>query len=226
MELVIWLDGAGVILGTLVGCLMKRYLSDRLRESMNLALAAVSVAIGVQLTGKAAHMPAAVIALLLGGVLGHFLRIDHRLRMITRLLPSPGSGDHDISQVLLVAFSLYCISTAGVIGALELGFAGDDTVLMTKALMDFSASIFFAAESGITLALISIPLVLILQILYALSGCLMPYITPEMIGDFSACGGMIQYLNAIRIARIKDPPVADFMPALVLVFVISHLWPA
>ena len=45
-----------------------------------------------------------------------------------------------------------------------------------------------------------------------------------MIGDFSACGGMIQFLNALRMAKIKNPPVADYMPALALVFFISAWW--
>jgi len=45
-----------------------------------------------------------------------------------------------------------------------------------------------------------------------------------MIGDFSACGGLIQLLNALRIAKLKNPPVADFIPALVLVFFISMFW--
>ena len=46
----------------------------------------------------------------------------------------------------------------------------------------------------------------------------------EMIGDFSACGGLIQLLNALRIAKLKNPPVADYIPSLVLVFFISMLW--
>lgn len=49
-------------------------------------------------------------------------------------------------------------------------------------------------------------------------------LTAEMIGDFSACGGLIQLLNALRIAKLKNPPVADYIPSLVLVFFISMFW--
>ena len=90
--------------------------------------------------------------------------------------------------------------------------------------MDCVASIFFAGSSGFILSVISVPLAMILMAFYWLSGILMPLLTPEMIGDFSACGGLIQLLNAMRIAKIKNPPVADFMPALVLVFFISMFW--
>lgn len=221
---VIFLDSAGVVLGAIIGCAMKRHISGELRESMNLALAAISVAIGVSLTGKAVHMSAAVLALLAGGVVGHALGIDKRLSNLSALLPDTGGSD--TAQTLLVAFSLYCLSTTGVIGALTLGFSGDSTVLMTKAIMDCVASVFFAAGSGIVLSVIGLPLAGILLLLYSLSGALMPHITADMIGDFSACGGMIQFLNAVRIAKIKNPPVADFMPSLVLVFFVSAFWAA
>ena len=222
MPAVILLDAAGVIAGAVLGCLLKKHISKELNESMNLALAAVSAAIGVSLLGQAVHMPAAVLALLIGGVLGHIAGIDRRLSRIAKLLPDTGGSE--TAQTLLVAFSLYCISTTGVIGALNLGFQGDAAVLTTKAIMDFSATIFFAAGSGLILAVISLPLVFMLFLYYGLSNVLMPCLTPEMIGDFSACGGMIQLLNALRIAKIKNPPVADYMPALVLVFFISAWW--
>lgn len=221
MPLVILLDVAGVIVGTAAGCVLKKYISASLKESMNLALAAVLVAIGVQLVGKAAHMSAAVLALLAGGLIGHIIGIDEKLSNLSGRFPS--AGESDAAQTLLVAFTLYCLSTSGVIGALSLGFEGDTTVLMTKAIMDFVASVFFAAESGMVLAAISVPLGVILLALYGFSGLLMPHLTPEMIGDFSACGGLIQFLNALRLTKLKNPPVADFMPALILVFFFSVL---
>ena len=75
MPAVILLDAAGVIAGAVLGCLLKKHISKELNESMNLALAAVSAAIGVSLLGQAVHMPAAVLALLIGGVLGHIAGI-------------------------------------------------------------------------------------------------------------------------------------------------------
>lgn len=221
MPLVILLDVAGVIVGTAAGCVLKKYISASLKESMNLALTAVLVAIGVQLVGKAAHMSAAVLALLAGGLIGHIIGIDEKLSNLSGRFPS--AGESDAAQTLLVAFTLYCLSTSGVIGALSLGFEGDTTVLMTKAIMDFVASVFFAAESGMVLAAISVPLGMILLALYGFSGLLMPHLTPEMIGDFSACGGLIQFLNALRLTKLKNPPVADFIPALILVFFFSVL---
>lgn len=222
MPVIIVADMSGVVLGTVVGCLVKKRISVSLRESMDLALAAISCAIGIQLVGKSVHMAAAVLALLLGGILGHLLKIDQQLSALSKRLP--GASDGEAAQTLLVAFTLYCLSTTGIIGALSLGFEGDSSVLATKAIMDFIASVFFAASSGGVLAVICLPLGLILWLFYQLSGILMPHLTVDMIGDFSACGGLIQLLNAMRIAKLKNPPVADYMPALLLIFFISAAW--
>lgn len=222
MPFIIILNVVGIILGTLLGCILKKHISKELNNSMILGLAVISAAIGVILIQKAVNMSAAVIAFLLGGTIGHLLGIDKKLSNITKYLPE--SGGKETAETLLIAFTLYCISTTGIIGALLLGFEGDTTVLTTKAIMDFTASIFFAMNSGWILSLISIPLLMILFLFYNISGYIMPYLTPEMIGDFSACGGLIQLLNGIRIAKLKNPPVADFMPALMLVFFTSWFW--
>lgn len=208
-----------VVLGTAIGCVLRHHISNVLKENIMLYFSIVSASIGILLLNKAVNLSAATLAFLVGGMFGHLLGLDRRLSGLTRLLPGDGAG-----STLLIAFTLYCVSTPGILGALSLGFEGDPTVLITKAIMDFLASIFFASTSGWVLSLIGLPLAVILLGLYGLSGVMMPHLTPAMIGDFSACGGMIQLLNALRITKLKDPPVSDFIPSLILVFPISWLW--
>ena len=44
--------------------------------------------------------------------------------------------------------------------------------------------------------------------------------------DFSACGGLIMLATGFRICGIKQFPVADMIPALVLVMPFSWAWTA
>lgn len=49
--------------------------------------------------------------------------------------------------------------------------------------------------------------------------------TPGMIADFTSCGGMmIMLATGFRISGIKAFPVANMIPALILVIPLSHLW--
>ena len=45
-----------------------------------------------------------------------------------------------------------------------------------------------------------------------------------MIGDFKACGGFLLIATGFRIAKIENFPVADMIPAMVLVMPMSALW--
>ena len=51
-----------------------------------------------------------------------------------------------------------------------------------------------------------------------------PLTTPTMIGDFKACGGFLLIATGCRIAKMQDFPVADMIPAMVLVMPLSALW--
>ena len=222
-HLVLGCNVLAVLLGTAVGCLLRKHISSKLQENSMIYFAAISAALGVQMLGRVHQMTAAVLAFLLGGLLGHILRLDQQVGAWAGKCQSGGRSD--ATHGILVAFTLFCVSTAGILGALELGFSGATTLLTTKAVMDFLSALFFAASCGWTLAVISVPLGAILAIFYLLSTLIAPYLTDAVIGNFSACGGLIQLVNALRIAKLKDPPVLDLIPALVLVIPITWFWP-
>lgn len=51
-----------------------------------------------------------------------------------------------------------------------------------------------------------------------------PLTTPDMIDDFKACGGILMLATGFRMAKIKEFPVADMIPAMILVMPVSWLW--
>jgi len=57
-----------------------------------------------------------------------------------------------------------------------------------------------------------------------LARLLFPLTTPTMINDFKACGGVILLATGFRIMKVKDFPIADMIPAMILIWPISWLW--
>ncbi len=45
-----------------------------------------------------------------------------------------------------------------------------------------------------------------------------------MINDFKACGGFVLLATGLRIARIREFPIADMIPAMILVMPVSAIW--
>ena len=103
---------------------------------------------------------------------------------------------------------------------------GNITILLSKSVLDLFTAMIFACSLGPITSLIAVPQLIIFVVLYLLAGTIFPLTTPEMIGDFKACGGFILLATGLRIAKIKEFPIADMIPAMIIVMPISYIWTA
>ncbi|MCI8335950.1 MAG: DUF554 domain-containing protein [Peptococcaceae bacterium] len=213
---------SAIVLGTIIGCLLRKYISRDLQDNSMVYFAIVTAVLSIRLIDRIDNFSAVVTAFLLGGVVGHILKIDRRLQSLSGKIPAKENNNNAL--LLVAAFTAFCISTSGILGAMDLAFSGSKELLITKAIMDALAAVFFAAGCGWSLLAITLPLAMVLFGFYGLAGVLMPIMTPALIGDFSGCGGMILLLSTLRLAKIKEVPVTDLIPALALVIPISYLW--
>lgn len=56
------------------------------------------------------------------------------------------------------------------------------------------------------------------------AGAIYPFCTLTMINDFKACGGVLLLATGFRMIKVKEFPIADMIPAMLLVMPVSHLW--
>ena len=77
-----FINGAAIILGALGGALIAHRMPERLRIGMPLAFGVSSMAMGVVLIARVAHMPVMVIATVLGALIGELIRIEDGLALV------------------------------------------------------------------------------------------------------------------------------------------------
>ena len=82
----------------------------------------------------------------------------------------------------------------------------------------------FACSLGAVTSLIALPQLAVFLLLFFAAKAIVPLTTPAMIADFKACGGFLLVATGCRIAKIQDFPVADMIPAMILVMPLSALW--
>ena len=104
------------------------------------------------------------------------------------------------------------------------GMTGNYQLLLIKSILDFFTAMIFALSLGPSVALITIPQLLIQTSLFLLARLIMPYMDDISYGDFSACAGIILLAVGFRMARIKNFPVVNFIPSLFLILPLSYLW--
>ncbi len=119
---------------------------------------------------------------------------------------------------------LFCASGTGIFGALTEGMTGDPTILLTKSILDFFTAAIFASTLGYIITAIFIPQLIIFVILFFAATFIMTLISPSMIADFTACGGIIMLATGFRLCGIRHFPTANMLPSLLLVMPFSTAW--
>ena len=108
----ILIDCCCVLLGTNLGSLLKDRVPQSIKEPMNVIFGLAAIAIGITSIIKLQTLPAVILALILGGLIGELLGLDGKVRRlfqsaIERLhFRMPGDRDAYMQFYLIVAVTL------------------------------------------------------------------------------------------------------------------------
>ena len=210
-------------LGAVLGVVLGARLPDSLKKSLNNILGIAAIAMGIVLILKVKNLSAVVLTLVIGGILGELLMLDDRIRrlvtgVVHKLMNGAAADEQFLAQVSAVVI-LFCCGGTGWYGALNEGLTGDGSILITKSILDFVTACIFGSILGKIVPTLCIP--------QAVSGAVQSFITPDLIADFSATGGIITLCAGLSLAGIKkDMKVLNLLPSLILIFLISSGWTA
>ena len=101
---------------------------------------------------------------------------------------------------------------------------GDHSILLAKTILDLPTALIFACVLGFVTCVIAIPQYIVFMLLFLLAGMIYPFCTETMSCDFKACGGVLLVATGFRMMKVKEVPVADMIPAMILAMPLSHLW--
>ena len=228
-------DVLSVVIGGIFGALIGQRLSAKFAEDMNLVFGLCAIGMGIKSIFLMENMPAVILAITLGSILGLTCKLGVIIRKgaeqlqkpIVKLLgPSGGSRmeKDEYMSLIVTMIVLFCASGTGIYGCLDAGMTGNCTILLSKTVLDLFTAMVFACNAGLVVSVVALPQLLVFLILFALAHLIVPLTTPGMIADFKACGGFLLVATGLRIAKIKELPLADMLPAMVLVMPFSQLW--
>lgn len=242
---------ATIVIGSLLGMAVGHRLPDRTRWVVTdclglttLLMAGLSAyqVTAVSLTsavGLGAPVLIVLGSLLIGGVTGSLLRIEGRLEGLAgviqaRLARRPklvgaqeaGQGREARERFIegwLSASLLFCVGPLTILGSLSDGLGRGIDQLTLKAVLDGFAALAFASSFGIGVLLSALS-VAVVQGLLTLLGVLLGSILPEAhIAALTATGGLLLVGISLRLLRIREIPVGDLLPALIVAPLLTQL---
>jgi uncharacterized protein len=225
---------ATVLAGATIGVLLGNRLPVRTRDVVTDSLGLVTLLIAgtsavavldpalAREVGTSAPMLVVLGSLLVGGIAGSLLRLEARVESFGGWLQRRLSGEagsverHRFIEGFVTASLLFCTGPLTILGSLNDGLGNGADQLYLKAVLDGFAAIAFAASFGWGVAASAVTVVAIqgsLTVVGALLGDVLP---DAHLAALTAVGGLLLVGVALRLLRIREIPVADLLPALVV----------
>lgn len=203
-----------IILGSIIGIFLKDRFKENYKDIIMNGIGLSVLVIGISGAIKTENMLLVVISLVVGSIIGEWLKIENKLQNIGNIIESKvGAGTSNISNGFVTASLIYCVGAMAIVGALESGLTGNNQTLFIKSILDGVTSIIFASTLGIGVAFSSLS-VLVYQGLITLTANTMKiFLTEGVITEMSAVGGILIMGIGINLLGLKKIKIGNMLPS-------------
>jgi uncharacterized protein len=223
-----WINVLTILSGTGVGLLLRDRLPIAMQQVITQAVGLMTLVIGIGMVQSLFELEAgpidgvilALLALVLGGLLGEWWQIEKRLVAVGDALKRRFRGGGRFTEGFVAASLLFVIGPMAILGSLNNGLSGNHTILALKSTMDGLAAIALTGSYGVGVGFSVLPILLYQGGLSLLAGTLAtsladPASDPRVMA-VTGIGGMIIMglgLNLLEAAKVR---IASYLPALAL----------
>jgi hypothetical protein len=223
-----WINIATILVGTGCGVLLRGRLPIDLQRIITQAVGLLTLFVGMDMStslnqaqgGRVAGVILGLLTIVVGGLLGEWWQLEKKLEAIGDWLKARFRGKGSFTEGFVAASLLFCIGPLALIGSLNNGLTGDNTLLTIKAAMDGLASLALSSSYGIGVGFSNLTILLYQGGISLGAGVLAqaipdPATSPPVL-LMTGVGGLLILglgLNLLEVAKIR---VASFLPALAL----------
>jgi uncharacterized membrane protein YqgA involved in biofilm formation len=211
-----------VLVGGVIGLIFGARIPDKLKETVISGMGLFVAAMGLQMFLKTENPLIVLGSLLLGTLLGEWLHIEDGLQNLGKFLEQRFSkegeaGANRFVRGFLTTSLLFCVGPLTILGSIQDGLKGDYNLLAVKAVLDGFASLAFASTLGVGVMFSTIIILVYQGGISLLAAQLNAIVTPNMMNELTATGGVILLGLAISsLLEIKKIRVGNMLPALAI----------
>lgn len=220
-----------VIIGSMIGIMIKGGLKQRYQEIIMQALGLATLFIGasgamsgmLKVIDNGLETQGSMLligSLVFGALVGEFLNIELRLEQIGEWLKSKVHIKNDTHFVegFVTSALVICVGAMAIVGALQDGLQGDPSTLFAKSILDFIIVMVFASTLGIGVTFSALPLFVYQGSITLFATFLKPFLTQGVITNLSFIGSVLIFAVGINLCFDKKIKVANLLPAMIIPF--------
>lgn len=215
-----------VVIGASVGLLFKKGIPKRVEKSVMTGLGACTAYIGITGSLCGENVLVLIASVVLGAITGTLLDIDGAINKLAGKVETKfkKQGQNvSVAEGLVTATLLFCVGSMTVTGSIQAGVSGDNSVLITKAMLDLVSSMMLASTLGIGVLLAAVAVFVIQGALVLLAGVVAPLLSTGAINEMTCAGSLLIIMIGTNLMGITKIKVADYLPAILYAPVIYNL---
>lgn len=222
------INGLAILAGGGIGLLLKGRISDRFSQSLLRVLGLCVCIVGIS-SAIGGDILMLVVALALGTFCGEFLRIEDGLSRfglwVQAKLKQDGEGS-TFAQGFVTASLLFCVGAMAIVGSIESGLRDDQSIIITKSIIDAVAAMMFASSLGVGVLFSAFAVFLYQGAIELFAGFFQDIFTDMLITQISAAGGiMILGLGANMALDMQNRmKIANLLPGLVFAVIYYYIF--
>ena len=212
-----------IITGSL-GVLLGSKIPERVRETSLMGLGLITIMIGVDAFLETSNAIIPLISILLGGITGSLIQIEHKLETIGEWLKKKtyssknniNSKTQNFVEGFVVASLIACVGPLAILAPLNEVVSKDLNLIFVKTGLDGIMVFVYSGTMGIGVLFSSLSVIVVQGFFTFLSVIIgNTFLNEQMITELTSTGGLMILSIAFRLLNIKKIPSADLIPGLI-----------
>jgi uncharacterized membrane protein YqgA involved in biofilm formation len=212
-----------VVIGTLIGVTIgKVFFSDDMRQITIKSIGLLTMLLGVQMfrsyTLSEIEFLVLLFSLVLGGIIGILLKIEENIEKLGEWFKGRAkNSESTFVEGFVVASIIFETGPLAILGAIKDGINQEIDLLLIKSGLDGIMSIALSASLGIGVLFSIVPVLIYQGTITLISAAIGTQLSESVVGMVTVIGGVLILGLGLRVLEIKDIPVGDMTPSILIV---------
>lgn len=219
-----------VVVGALIGIALGNRIPEKTKNTVTSVLGLVTMVLGglsvvamgsdaLEAEVDGAAMLIVLASLLVGALLGSWLRVEDRLEQGAAWVRGRFTASGDSARFvdgMVTSTLVFCVGPLAILGSLSDGLGRGAEQLLVKSVLDGFAAMAFASTLGWGVLASAGAVALIQGSLTAVGYFAGDVLSTAQVDALTATGGVVLLALGLRLLDLKQIPVGDLLPALLL----------
>lgn len=230
------INTAAVIVGGLLGLLLKKGVAEKFQKILMQALGLATIFIGAggvlkymlvlengSLTTRGTML--LIFSLVIGCLIGQWVDIESKMEAIGIKLKAAAriKNDNRFVEGFVTTSLIICVGAMAIVGAMQDGLSGDSSMLIAKAMLDFALVVILASTYGVGAIFSALPIFVYQGAITLIAALFGAVISNDLIETLSFVGSALIFCVGVNLVREKTFRVANMLPAL-LIPIVWEIW--